>query len=214
MNIRNTIQRLQRVPKTAWSVTFGFAMLVGSLLVISFAVAHVVAPQGYQTVAFAKPTAFIRTIRQADVHQFGARVSHAFGIEHKIAAEFADWILEASERQGIAPELLASLVITESSFRKHATSNVGAVGPTQIRPDFWRAFCGAKDLTDPEQNIYCGAQVLSHLLERCEGNQACALAAYNVGPYGRREGAAKRYVAKIDRYLSSLEQVEYSETSL
>lgn len=211
---QNLHQRLQRVPKTVWSVAAGCGLLVGSLLVVSLAVAHVVAPQGYVTVAFAKPVPMVRTIRQADVHQFGSRVSTAFGIEQKVATEFADWIIEASERQGIAPELLASLVITESSFRKHARSNVGAVGPTQIRPDFWSAFCGAKDLTDPEQNVYCGAQILSHLLERCDGDQTCALAAYNVGPYAKREGAAKRYVAKIDRYLDSLAAAEESETSL
>ena len=105
----------------------------------------------------------------------------------------------------IAPELLASLVVTESSFRKSVRSNVGAVGPTQVRPDYWGNFCGASDLTDPEQNVYCGAQVLSHLLERCDGDQACALAAYNVGPYAKREAAARRYLNKIDRYLTTLE---------
>ena len=175
-----TLKKIQQdVPRALWSAVAGFGFLIGSLVVVSLAVANVVAPQGYQTVAFAKPAAMIRTIRQNDVHQFGSKVSSAFGIKNEVATEFADWILEASERQDITPELLASLVITESSFRKHARSNVGAVGPTQVRPDYWGNFCGAKDLTDPEQNIYCGAQVLGYLLERCEGDQDCALAAYN-----------------------------------
>lgn len=218
MNVYSTIQRIQRAPKSLWAATLGFPVRVGVLvgvgvavsLVVSLAVYNVVVHQGYETIAFAKPATVIRTIRQHDVAQFGSRVSNAFGIEGQVANEFADWILEASERQGITPELLASLVVTESSFRKHARSNVGAIGPTQIRPDYWGNFCGTKDLTDPEQNIYCGAQVLSHLLERCEGDQSCALSAYNVGLYAKHGGAAKRYVAKIDRYLSTLAKVETS----
>ena len=214
MNAKSVIDHVRRVPSFIWSTTCGFGLLIGSLTIVSLAVSHVVAPQGFETVSMAKPAAVIRTIRQHDVAQFGSKVSNAFGIKDQVAHEFADWILEASERQGLSPELLASLVVTESSFRKYARSNVGAVGPTQVRPDYWGTFCGAKDdLTDPEQNIYCGAQVLSHLFERCEGDRSCALAAYNVGPYAKREAAAKRYVAKIDRYLLSLENAT-SDTAL
>lgn len=213
MNAKSVIDYVKRVPTFVLSSTCGIGLLAGSLIIVSFAASNVVAPQGFETVAMAKPAAVIRTIRQHDVAQFGSKVSNAFGIKNQVAHEFADWILEASERQELTPELLASLVVTESSFRKHARSNVGAVGPTQVRPDYWGSFCGAKDLTDPEQNVYCGAQVLSHLFERCDGDRSCALAAYNVGPYAKREAAAKRYVAKIDRYLLSLANAS-SDTSL
>jgi len=197
-----------RAPREIWVGVSAFAVLVGTLILISFAVGNVVAHQGYDKIAFATPAAGGRLIRQTEVDHFGSRVSSAFGIEDTVAHEFADWILEASERQRIEPEILASLVVTESSFRKTARSNVGAIGPTQIRPDYWGDFCGETDrLHDPEQNIYCGAQVLSHMLDRCEGNMSCALAAYNVGPYARshRDDAAMRYVQKIDHYLSSFE---------
>ncbi len=199
------IQRARHLPKVALASGAVFGVLVLGLMTLSFALANVVAHQGYETVAMAKPAATSRLIRQTEVAQFGNRVSNAFGINNNVATEFADWILEASERQQLSPELLASLVVTESSFRKSVRSNVGAVGPAQVRPDYWGDFCGASDLLDPEQNVYCGAQVLSHLMERCDGDKACALAAYNVGPYATRENAAKRYVKKIDRYLSSFE---------
>ncbi len=193
------------VPRGLRALLGGFTVVTAVLLVVSFAVGNVVAHQGYEKMAFATPAATSRLIRQTEVAHFGSRVSTAFGINGEVATEFADWILEASERQGLAPELLASLVVTESSFRKTARSNVGAIGPTQVRPDYWGDFCGP-DLHDPEQNVYCGAQVLSYLMERCEGDQACALAAYNVGPYARRANAASRYVKKIDSYLTSLEK--------
>lgn len=199
------IQLIGQVPRGVVAGFAGLAALTFALLSVSFAVGNVVAHQGYEKIAFATPAASGRLIRQAEVAQFGSRVSNAFGIRNSVATEFADWILEASERQNIAPELLASLVVTESSFRKTARSNVGAVGPAQVRPDYWGKFCGASDLTDPEQNIYCGAQVLSHLLERCEGDRDCALAAYNVGPYASRVAAAERYVKKVDKYLSTFD---------
>ena len=183
----------------------GVAGIIGSLIVVSPTITHVLAPQGYETYALAIPTATNRSVRKHQVSKFAGKLNIAFGIDEALAAEFTDWIIEASERQQIAPELLASLVLTESSFRKSARSHVGAVGPAQIRPDYWRSFCGAEDLLDPEQNIYCGAQILSHLLERCKGDQTCALAAYNVGPYANRVNAAQRYVSKVGRHLTSLQ---------
>ena len=196
---------LRAIPRGIYVSVAGFVGLVFALVVTSLAVSHVIAPQGFETYAMAKPVNVHRVIRQNEVDRFGGQVSSAFGINQNVATEFADWILEASERQGLSPELIASLVITESSFRKNVRSNVGAIGPAQVRPDYWGSFCGVDDLDDPEQNIYCGAQILSHLLERCEGDQACALAAYNVGPYANRANAAQRYVNKVDRYLNRIE---------
>ena len=95
---------------------------------------------------------------------------------------------------------------TESSFRKNVTSPVGAIGPAQVRPDYWSQFCGTADLRDPEENIYCGAQILAHYVERC-GDEACALSAYNIGPYGAKQQAAQRYVAKVAQWRDALNQV-------
>ncbi len=196
---------LTRTPKAVYAAACALLSLPLLLAGLSVAIAKVWSHQGYTTVALAKPAAEVRMVRQTEVARFGSKVSSAFGIADHVATEFADWILEAAERQDIAPELLASLLVTESSFRKSVRSSVGAVGPAQVRPDYWGAFCGSGDLTDPEQNVYCGAQVLSHMMERCEGDTRCALAAYNVGPYAKRHSAAARYVRKVDGYLASLE---------
>ena len=201
------LQAVRAIPRPALWGGSGLSGAVVGLLAISYTLANVVAHQGYDYVAFATPAAEARILHQTEAAQFGYRVSEAFGVRNDVALEFADWILEAAERQRLAPELLASLVVTESSFRKSVRSHVGAIGPTQIRPDYWGEFCGrAEDLHDPEQNVYCGAQVLSYLLERCSGDTSCALAAYNVGPYARRAAAADRYLKKIDGYLSSFEE--------
>ena len=135
---------------------------------------------------------------------FANKLNIGFGLRPEVALEFSDWILEASARQEVRPELIASLVFAESSFRKTVQSHVGAIGPTQIRPHYWAEFCGHNDLYDPEQNVYCGTQILGFLLERCEGDQACALSAYNIGLNSNRRAAGLRYVAKIDRHLEQL----------
>lgn len=159
-----------------------------------------------RVVSFAKPQLGLLAY-DVEVANLGSRISTAFGIQRLKAEEFSHWLIEASERQGISPDVLASLVLTESSFRKHVRSPVGAVGPAQVRPDYWAAFCGQDHLNDPEQNVYCGAQVLGHLQERCEGDLVCALGSYNVGPNARKGRAAARYVAKIDLHLERLEQI-------
>ncbi len=179
--------------------------LVFALLTVSSIVAHLGAPVRYEQTAFALPA--IESSAQpwaSEVNAFGHKVSQAFGVRRTTATEFAPWILEASQRQGLEPELLASLVLTESSFRKHARSHVGAIGPAQVRPEFWGGFCGSNDLNDPAENIYCGAQVLSHLLERCEDDDVCALMAYNIGIHSNQAQAGRRYVSKVDRYRETL----------
>lgn len=140
----------------------------------------------------------------AEVEAFASRISSGYGVRPSVALEFSPWILEASARQHLAPELLAGLVLTESSFRKHVISPVGAVGPAQVRPDYWSQFCGTADLRDPEENIYCGAQILAHYKERC-GAEDCALSAYNIGPYSGKRQAGERYVAKVGRWKEALE---------
>lgn len=173
-------------------------LLLAVITMACLIVVNLIAPQGYERVTFAVPAPEHENVPwQREVDEFGARMSEAFGVRRSTANEFASWILEAAERQQIDPELLASLVHTESTFRKVAVSAVGAVGPAQVRPGFWSNFCGSSDLDDPAENIYCGAQVLSHLRDRC-GDDLCALEAYNIGIYGERPQAAARYVAKID----------------
>lgn len=141
------------------------------------------------------------------VDAFARKVSVAFGVRRGDASEFAGWILEASERQELDPDLLASLVQTESTFQKNARGLRGAVGPAQIKPQLWSHFCGTSNLLDPAENIYCGAQVLSYLKDEC-GSEHCALQAYNVGTAGVRPNAARHYVAKIDRARDRLRNTE------
>jgi len=180
---------------------------LGIAVFASFVVAVMVDAQRVERIAFAIPAANTQTTWQAERDEFAMKLSRAFGVRTDTAREFSSWILEASERQALSPELLASLVLTESSFRKEARSTIGAVGPAQVRAEYWQSFCGTEDLSDPGENIYCGAQILAHYREVC-GAEVCALQAYNVGPYNlytdEHLHARNRYVTKIDRFRSRL----------
>ena len=179
--------------------------LVGVMAAIAMVVSFVGSDPGYERIAFAVPAVGVdESAWQREVDAFGYKVSAAFGVRRNTATEFAPWILEASKRQQIEPELIASLVLTESSFRKDVVSHVGAIGPAQVRPEYWSTFCGSSNLQDPAENIYCGAQVLSHLMDRCGDDTRCALQAYNIGMHSTREQAGRRYVSKVDRYRAHL----------
>ena len=177
-------------------------MAAGLVLGAYLAFSNVLTHQGYRIVALAKP-ALPSIPWEERVAAFGGKLGQAFGLEPGLAFEFAEWILEAADRQRLEPELIASLVEVESGFRKHARSHVGAVGPAQVQPRYWTEFCGGDDLTDPRFNVHCGAQVLAHLQERCGGDD-CALAAYNVGGNSTRKQAARRFVSKVDYHLLQL----------
>jgi soluble lytic murein transglycosylase-like protein len=94
---------------------------------------------------------------------------------------FAQFIGEAARTQGIAPELVASVIAVESNFNPRAVSAKSARGLMQLMPVTAARF-GVSNVFDPRQNIDAGTRYLKELLERYNGNLALALAAYNAGP--------------------------------
>ncbi|MDP6471111.1 MAG: lytic transglycosylase domain-containing protein [Pseudomonadales bacterium] len=183
------------------------AVQLGALLAFAFvgvSMGPELTGKGLQNISFAKPALASGPRWEERVADFGNRMTRAWGVRPETAHEFSAWILEASTRQKLEPELIASLILTESHFRKNVRSYYGAVGPAQVRPEYWSDFCGVADLTDPEQNVYCGAQILAYYRERC-GAERCALSAYNTGLKGMRgvhRQAGLRYVSKVGDQLA------------
>ena len=161
--------------------------------------------RGVERMPFAIPAAVsTETLWADEVSRFANRLHTVLGVRKATATEFSGWILEASRRQGLSPELLASVVFIESSFRKEVTSQMGAIGPAQVKP-YWDKFCGSRNLADPAENIYCGAQILAHYRDIC-GSEQCALSAYNVGLKNQRDDGyfqeqGLRYAQTIDRHV-------------
>lgn len=100
---------------------------------------------------------------------------------------FDNLIEEASQRHGVDPQLVKSLIKVESNFDPDAVSHAGAKGLMQLM-DGTAADLGVTDSFDVAQNIDGGVAYLAQQLRRFRGDERLALAAYNAGP-----GAVQRH---------------------
>lgn len=100
---------------------------------------------------------------------------------------FGSVIYNEAKKNNVRPELVAAVVQAESKFKPTARSGAGAVGLMQLVPRTGR-WMGARDLTNPVQNIAAGTKYLAYLSDRFDGNETKIIAAYNAG-----EGNVKRF---------------------
>jgi soluble lytic murein transglycosylase-like protein len=100
---------------------------------------------------------------------------------------FGSIIYSEAKKNDLPPELVAAVVQQESKFQPTARSNRGAIGLMQLVPRTGR-WMGARNLSDPAQNIMAGAKYLKYLSDRFNGDQQKVIAAYNAG-----EGNVRRF---------------------
>src|SRR5829696_3498507 len=99
-----------------------------------------------------------------------------------------DIIRQQAADKALDPALIAGVIFSESHFRDQ-TSDAGAKGLMQLMPDtadFIAQRSGGVafqqvDLATPQVNIAYGSWYLRYLLDRYDGSQPLALAAYNAG---------------------------------
>ena len=117
-----------------------------------------------------------------------------------------DVIRQQAAEKEVDAALIAAVIYSESKF-KDQTSSAGARGLMQITPEaaeFIERQSGGttfelSDLGDPELNIRYGTFLLRELLDRYDGDEAAALAAYNAGPSNADEwGGADLTVEDIE----------------
>jgi hypothetical protein len=101
-----------------------------------------------------------------------------------------DIIEQHASANQLRPELVRAVIQTESAFDAHARSPKGAMGLMQLMPET-AADYGVQNAYDPEENVRGGTAYLRDLIDRYEGSEELALAAYNAGPtavdrYGQR----------------------------
>ena len=125
---------------------------------------------------------------------------------------FHEQIMQAAEDYQVDPYLIKAVIQAESNYNPNAVSKRGAQGLMQLMPNTAK-WLGVDDCFDPALNIDGGVRYLRRLLDRFEGDEALALAAYNAGSrYVRKyKGvppfrATRIYIEKVFRYRFELEE--------
>ena len=116
-----------------------------------------------------------------------------------IRVELLKAIQYESSKANLQPELILALIQTESAFDQYAVSSAGAQGFMQVMP-FWKHVIGhdKDNLTAMETNLKYGCAILSHYLEKEQGNLTRALARYN-GSLGKT-WYPERVYDNLERY--------------
>src|SRR5215217_5372156 len=110
-----------------------------------------------------------------------------------------DIIRQQASDKDLDPALIAGVIFAESHFRDQ-TSHAGAKGLMQLMPetaDYIAQKSGGTafvqgDLATPQVNIAYGSWYLRYLLDKYDGREALALAAYNAG-----QGNVDEWLAQV-----------------
>ena len=165
-----------------------------------------------ERISLFSPTVFKRI---AKIHQILSLFHYGLSVEDE--ERHSELIYHESLRYGYDPELIVSVILTESSFYTWAHSRKGAIGLMQIIPITGQELAeinqtplhSAQALYDPHLNVTLGIQYLA-LLHRRFGDLGLALTAYNYGPTrvaewrDRGEHLPQGYTRKILRQYEQL----------
>ena len=143
----------------------------------------------------------------AEVRTFAVPKAASVRVTRSISARadaFEDLIVGHATLNNVRPDLVRAVVQVESGFNPRAVSPKGALGLMQLMPATARQL-GVRNPFDPEENIRGGVAYLRQLLDKYDGNEELALAAYNAGPMAvDRHGQSvppfretRAYVSKI-----------------
>ena len=137
-------------------------------------------------------------------------IQNAYAVESNTANRVAPIIIQAAEKYDLNPLMLAAMIQQESSYRNYVISPAGAIGLTQVMPNYWQQICPG-DLFEEAANINCGSFILAKY-NQSSGSCKKALAYYNVGPTGyksswkmKRQG--KKYAKQVKQHEEKLKKV-------
>jgi soluble lytic murein transglycosylase len=119
-----------------------------------------------------------------------SKSDHLDDLELRFPILYRDVIEANAAEYGIDPSWIFGVVRQESAFVVDARSHAGALGLMQLMPATGRLtgrrlkmrIGSNQALLNVENNLRLGASYLKHVLDRNDGHQVLATAAYNAGP--------------------------------
>lgn len=133
------------------------------------------------------------------MQKLASYISNTYDIPMKNAEKIVYTTFEESSKKNLEPMLVLSLIDSESGFRQHIKSPVGAVGLTQVMPKYHKEKIAAlrrtegTDIFSITGNIKVGTQILRDYINLAGGNLQKGLQMYN----GSSKDSKKRYSNKI-----------------
>ena len=117
-----------------------------------------------------------------------------------------------AQELGLGLPWIYGLIRSESVFRPDAVSAAGALGLMQLMPATGKRVAarlglmldGHAALLNPDTNLAVGSTYLGHLLQRFDGNELLATAAYNAGPDRVRAWLPKTGSLSADAWVDSI----------
>lgn len=139
-----------------------------------------------------------------------------YGIYRLFPLKYVHEIRTVSDEMGVDRYLVTALIKAESNFDINALSRADAKGVMQLT-DETAAFCAQKlgmelnegDIYSPRINIRLGVYYLRRMLDRFDGDESLAVAAYNAG-----EGRVQEWLNNPEYSTDgeSLQVIPYEET--
>jgi soluble lytic murein transglycosylase-like protein len=125
--------------------------------------------------------------------------------------EFAHYLIDAGEKNGIDPWLLAAMAFRESGMNPFAVGAVGELGILQLHPknpkvksvrfvrdQYYRQRCRKQPGACQREVVDRAAEILARSLAMCGGDLYLALGAYNTGKCGGNRTYADRIIVERD----------------
>ena len=132
--------------------------------------------------------------------------------------DYEEEVSKMAAETGLSKALIFAVIRTESGFYANAESAAGAMGLMQLLPDSFdwiqrveegEEIYSHEALLDPAINIRYGCLTLKYLVDRYDGSEQAAVAAYNAGPGNVDEWLEDKRYSTDGRTLS---EIPFSET--
>jgi Rod binding domain-containing protein len=126
--------------------------------------------------------------------------------------QYEDIIQDASDQYGVSPNIIKSVILTESAANENAKSSANAKGLMQLI-DSTASDMGVNNVWDPRENIMGGTKYLSKMLRQYDGDLKLALAGYNAGPGNVQKyngvppfEETQKYITRVMSYMNHLKE--------